>query len=120
MPDELLNITEASTVTTGEPKLLETGEQINLTVNRIAELVEVQSANQLEIQSTTGTLTVYAPGPVGARGPQGPQGIPGGPISNFAELQDVLLVNLADANLIKYSAGLQKFTNTGQVDGGSF
>ena len=120
MPDELLNITEPPTITTGEASLLQTGDQINLVVNRIAELVEVQSQNKLEVTSTTGTLTVYAPGPVGARGPQGPQGIPGGPISNFAELQDVLLVNLADANLIKYSAGLQKFTNTGQVDGGSF
>lgn len=117
---DLIGVSENSTVETQGAPLLATETGINLTVNRVAELVEIQSPAQIEIQSTVGTLTVYAPGPVGARGPAGPQGPAGGPISQLSQLDDVLLINLADANLLKYHSGLQKWTNTQSVDGGSF
>lgn len=117
---DLLSVPESSTVETQGAPLLATEQGINLTVNRIAELVEVQSPAQIDVQSSVGTLTVYAPGPVGARGPAGPQGPAGGPINQLSQLEDVLLVNLSDANLLKYHSGLQKWTNSQSVDGGSF
>ena len=57
----------------------------------------------------------------GIAGPQGPQGQAGSnTTTRFADLEDVLLVNLGDDNLIKWNSALQSFVNRNSVDGGSF
>lgn len=93
---------------------------MSATLQNTTELIQVTSANQLELLTVSGTLTINAPGPQGPPGATGPQGPTGNSITQLSQLEDVLLVNLADANLIKYSAGLQKFTNTNVIDAGSF
>ena len=57
----------------------------------------------------------------GIAGPQGPQGQAGSnTTTRFADLEDVLLVNLANDNIIKWNSALQVFLNQESVDGGSF
>lgn len=76
----------------------------------------------IEVISRVGTLTVSAPGPLGPRGftgPTGPQG-PAGVAGGLDSLDDVLLVNLQDGQLLRYSAPLQSWTNSNTVDGGNF
>ena len=81
-----------------------------------------QSPASIEVISKVGTLTVSAPGPLGPRGftgatgPQGPSGVAGG----IDAIDDVLIVNLQDGQLLRYSAPLQQWTNSNTLDGGNF
>lgn len=85
-------------------------------------IVDHESPSMIEIISQTGTLTVSAPGPIGPRGltgatgSQGPSGVAGG----LDSVEDVLLVNLQDGQILRYSAPLQQWTNSNTMDGGNF
>lgn len=85
-------------------------------------LVDHDSPAVIEIIAKSNILMVSAPGPIGPRGftgatgPQGPSGVAGG----LDAIDDVLIVNLHDGQLLRYSAPLQQWTNSNTLDGGNF
>ena len=66
------------------------------------------------------TLEIYLHGPRGLKGDQGDAGAGGNNYTEFRDLQDVLLVNLADGQLIKYNQTFDSFVNSDYLDGGNF
>lgn len=60
------------------------------------------------------------PGGIGPAGPTGPQGPMGSLDSGLDGLNDVLLVNLQDGQILRYSQPLQQWTNSNTLDGGNF
>lgn len=55
-------------------------------------------------------------GATGAQGPQGPAGIAGG----LDSADDVLLMNLQDGQILRYSGALSQWVNSNILDGGNF
>ena len=92
------------------------------------------SVNQDVIQASPGgspvQVTVFSrgvsaavSGGIGPVGPQGQAGAtgPAGPPSNVVDMEDVLVENVADGDLLRYSGG--KFRNHNETlitDGGNF
>lgn len=66
-------------------------------------------------------------GPQGIQGPPGPQGIQGPPgtggSQSLSDLTDVDVQSIADGDVLRYSAGISRWTNYAEqnlVDGGNF
>lgn len=80
--------------------------------------VEVTELTQQVVANVRGVQG--PPGPVGPAGPTGPQGPIGSLESGLDGLNDVLLVNLQDGQILRYSQPLAQWTNSNQLDGGNF
>lgn len=80
--------------------------------------VEVNEITQQVVASVRGLQG--PPGGIGPAGPTGPQGPMGSLDSGLDGLNDVLLVNLQDGQILRYSQPLQQWTNSNTLDGGNF
>lgn len=80
--------------------------------------VEVNEITQQVVASVRGLQG--PPGGIGPAGPIGPQGPMGSLDSGLDGLNDVLLVNLQDGQILRYSQPLQQWTNSNTLDGGNF
>lgn len=69
------------------------------------------------------TISASAGGGIGPVGPQGQTGAtgPAGPPSNVVDMEDVLVENVTDGDLLRYSGGkFRNYNETLITDGGNF
>lgn len=117
---DLIQTISPTQIATASTPIITTEAQINLTVNRISELVEVLSPQTVAVLQANNSIVVNAPGPIGATGATGPRGIAGGNLTQLVELDDVLIINLQNGQLLKYNTPLAQWVNSDYLDGGNF
>ena len=89
-------------------------------------VVVEQGTRSVEVNEITQQVVAHVrgiqgpPGGIGPAGPTGPQGPMGSLDSGLDGLNDVLLVNLQDGQILRYSQPLQQWTNSNTLDGGNF
>jgi hypothetical protein len=104
------------------PDQLEVINQPSLLIEAAPNRITLDPSSIVVVEDKRPTLEIYLHGPRGLKGDQGDPGTGGNGngINEFRELQDVLLVNLADGQLIKYNQTFDSFVNSDYLDGGNF
>lgn len=102
------------------PDQLEVMNQPSLLIESAPNRITLDPSPIVVVEDKRPTLEIYLHGPRGAKGDQGDAGAGGNNYTEFRDLQDVLLVNLADGQLIKYNQTFDSFVNSDYLDGGNF
>jgi len=94
---------------------------MSVTPSAANQVIVLEDLKIVKVVKNDYQVIVNRAGFQGIQGPAGPQGPAGNNTANrFSDLEDVLLVNLANDNIIKWNSALQVFLNQESVDGGSF
>ena len=102
------------------PDQLEVINQPSLLIEAAPNRITLDPAPIVVVEDKRPNLEIYLHGPRGLKGDQGDPGAGGDNYTEFRQLQDVLLVNLADGQLIKYNQSFDSFVNSDYLDGGNF
>jgi len=102
------------------PDQLEVINQPSLLIESAPNRITLDPAPIVVVEDKRPTLEIYLHGPRGLKGDQGDAGEGGNNYTEFRDLNDVLLVNLADGQLIKYNQSFDSFVNSDYLDGGNF
>jgi hypothetical protein len=102
------------------PDQLEVINQPSLLIESAPNRITLDPSPIVVVEDKRPTLEIYLHGPRGLKGDQGDAGEGGNNYTEFRDLNDVLLVNLADGQLIKYNQSFDSFVNSDYLDGGNF